>query len=238
MRDLTPEEYEDLVDSDRHCHAGCIDGNHHDRLTPTVHAPVGAGWRGSIGSHEQVSRDLWRLAGEHLGHGDSPTTGKAVMEHAALYRRLLTEWEEEQQARLVVWEAQQATQRARARFERRAAAAVRRRTPRQDRRSPNRPTRVDVHPEAWTLVKQHAIKNSRPIADVVGVLVVEAALPEHQPTVDRARAKRFARLFVDDADWLDLRAHAEHLGITVALLIGLIVEAEAVRLGWLPEEQR
>ncbi len=73
---------------------------------------------------------------------------------------------------------------------------------------------------------------------MVGKLIVEAPLPKHPLPLERTRAKRFARLFIQDPDWLLLRADAEELAITVALLIGLTVEAEAIRLGWRPEDAR
>ena len=87
------------------------------------------------------------------------------------------------------------------------------------------------------ILKQHAIRTKRPVADVVGRLAAEAELPERASTTP-GRAKRFARLFIDDTDWFVLRSHAEAIGIPVGILLGTIVEAEARRLGWLPKEER
>lgn len=51
-------------------------------------------------------------------------------------------------------------------------------------------------------------------------------------------AHRFARLFVDDETWRAFRARAVEAEVTVARLVGLVVESEARRVGWRPEVDR
>jgi hypothetical protein len=46
--------------------------------------------------------------------------------------------------------------------------------------------------------------------------------------------RRFARLFIDDDNWTHLRQRAAQHHMSVARLIGLIVEDEARELGWRP----
>jgi len=41
-----------------------------------------------------------------------------------------------------------------------------------EKRSPNRPTQVDVDPDAWTVVKANAIRNRKALAAVAGALLV------------------------------------------------------------------
>lgn len=230
--DDNSEELEELIDAGHCCDERCEKKHHDDHNTPTGLAPEGAGWRGISGSGEQVSRELWKRA-----DAAARAAGRGIDETSRIYRELLAAWQEEHDTRIVIWEAQQAANRAARRFERRRAAAVRRAQPRVDRRSPNRPTRVDVHPDAWSVLKRQAIAKGIPVADAVGTLLVFAPLPE-TATACAGVAKRFARLFIDEDDWRDVRGRAVSIGVSTARLIGLIVEAEARRGGWMPEGER
>lgn len=231
------DDIEDLVDSGHSCDERCYTRHHIDQLehnddnTTTALALEGAGSRGSNVSGERVSRELWNRADKQAGGN--------LDETARIYRELFAEWEDEQHGRVVLWEAQQAAERAARRSEHRRAAAARRSRPRVDRRSPNRPTRVEVHPEAWDVLKRQAIKKQTPLAATVGTLLVFAPLPNSAASESSdGIVKRFARLFIEDDDWLDVRERAVRLDVSTARLVGLIVEAEARRVGWKPEVER
>lgn len=111
------------------------------------------------------------------------------------------------------------------------------------RRTPNRPTHVEVDAGAWAVVKRDAAGRELTVAAAVGALVTEAA-PKALPTLDRVRgdhavgrqAQRYARLFVDDGTWTTFRAAAVDAAVTTARAVGLVVEAEARRLGWSPRD--
>ena len=108
------------------------------------------------------------------------------------------------------------------------------------RRTPNRPTHVEVDRGAWSTVKRDAAARSLTVAAAVGALLTEA-VTNSIPTGDRGasddqtvgrQAQRYARLFVDDATWTAFRAAAVDAAVTTARAVGLVVEAEARRLGW------
>ena len=107
-----------------------------------------------------------------------------------------------------------------------------------EERTPNRPTHVDVDPQAWATVKQRSFERGLLVASAVAELVVravdEGVTPQRNPQRPRSTARRFARVFVDDETWGAFRARAVEADVTVARLVGLIVEAEARRLGWRP----
>jgi hypothetical protein len=116
-----------------------------------------------------------------------------------------------------------------------------------ERRSPNRPTHVDVDDQAWSTLKAHAARRGRAVGAVVGDLVAKAAdagLPAERDSERRSergsshgrRAARYARLFLPDDDtWPRFRAQAVHASMSIARAVGLVVEQEAWRLGWRPE---
>ena len=108
------------------------------------------------------------------------------------------------------------------------------------RRAPNRPTHVEVDGDAWAMVKRDATARNLTVAAAVGALVAEAVTngistgdrdTSGDPTVGR-QAQRYARLFVDDDTWATFRATAVDTAVTTARAVGLVVEAEARRLGW------
>jgi len=105
---------------------------------------------------------------------------------------------------------------------------------REERRFQNRPAHVDVDPSAWAAVKRDAIRRREPVGAHVGQLVVQftdaGAPPPHSSV--RTAEHRFARLTVDDDHWATFRGIAVDARVTTARLVGLVVEAEAVRLGW------
>jgi hypothetical protein len=108
------------------------------------------------------------------------------------------------------------------------------------RRTPNRPTHVEVDAEAWAVVKRDATARSLTVAAAVGALLTEAVtggIPtrHHGASDDQTvgrQAQRYARLIVDDATWTAFRAAAVDAAVTTARAVGLVVEAEARRLGW------
>jgi hypothetical protein len=116
------------------------------------------------------------------------------------------------------------------------------------RGSPNRPAHAEVDDDAWAVVKAHAVRRRVAVGRVVGLLVREACRGltigltiapqlDGQPLSGR-RANRFVRLLdVDDDHWLTFRARAVNADVTTARLLGLIVEAEARRLGWRPNTE-
>jgi hypothetical protein len=219
-RDLSPDEWEDLVDSDHCCDERCTGARHVDASVDASDDPLATalallecGLGGSDGNFNgaAITSMLWRQARELVGLPTrSPDKGELAI-IGAKYDELLEEWLADLRTRDVLRRAQEATARA----------------VRVDRRSPNRPTRVEVDPEAWDLVKRDAIANGRRVAEAVGTLH-SAARP----------LRRFARLFIDDAQWLTLRVIAADSGVTVSRLIGVIVEREATRLGWTPGGDR
>jgi hypothetical protein len=112
------------------------------------------------------------------------------------------------------------------------------------RRTPNRPTHVEVDGDAWSTVKRDATARSLTVAAAIGALVTDA-VTNGIPTGDRdaisdgtvgRQAQRYARLFVDDDTWTAFRAVAVDTAVTTARAIGLVVEAEARRLGWSPTD--
>jgi hypothetical protein len=104
---------------------------------------------------------------------------------------------------------------------------------RQERRSANRPTRVEVDPAAWRSVKNEAIRQRETVGRYIGAVVVQfidSSRPPSRPP-NRTTERRFARLTIDDDHWFALRAVAVDEHLSTARLIGLVVEAEATRLG-------
>ena len=122
-----------------------------------------------------------------------------------------------------------------------------------EKRSPNRPTQVDVDPDAWTVVKANAIRNRKALAAVVGALLVQSleqpvqsleqtsvqGRPSAPDTAPLPRPqRRFARLFIGDENWSRLRERAVQHNLPVARLIGLVVEDRAGDLGWRSSHDR
>jgi hypothetical protein len=119
-----------------------------------------------------------------------------------------------------------------------------------ERRSPNRPTHVEVDDLAWSALKVHAARRGRGVGAVVGDLVARAAdagVPAERDserrserrTSDGRRAARYARLFLPDDDtWFRFRAQAVAVSVSIARAVGLVVEQEARRLGWRPGTER
>lgn len=121
-----------------------------------------------------------------------------------------------------------------------------------EKRSPNRPTQVEVDPGAWMVVKAHAVRNRKALAAVVGKLVVQSfdrslgslvqesgeSRPAPPDSAPRPRPeRRFARLFVDDETWLRFRERAVEEELGVARFVGIVVEDEARVLGWRPSHE-
>jgi hypothetical protein len=118
------------------------------------------------------------------------------------------------------------------------------------RRSPNRPTHVEVDERAWATLKRKAARQGRAVGEVVGDLVAAAAdagIPPERTSERRSeraagggrRAARYARLFLPDDDtWPRFRARAVDASVSIARAVGLAVEHEAHRLGWRPEAGR
>lgn len=247
-KDLTPEQWEDLVESDHSCDESCAGGDHSrswteqppDELT-TALALFECGRAGRFGSTDPTYAPslLWRHAKEVLGltSADLKDNALALESVSIKYRELLQAWDDELRACDVIRRAQEETERVVRRETRRQLAALRRAEPREDVRSPNRTTRVDVDPAAWEVVKRKAILDGRKVAEAVGDLLTKPILPKRSHTSARV-ARRHARLFIDDDQWTEVRATAVTRGVTVARLIGVIVEREAKRLGWTPESSR
>ncbi len=105
---------------------------------------------------------------------------------------------------------------------------------REEHRNQNRPAHVDVDPGAWATVKREAVQQRETVGAMVGGLVVQftdaGVAPSHSSV--RTAEHRFARLCVDDERWATLRGIAIDSHVSAARLVGLVVEAEAVRLGW------
>lgn len=147
------------------------------------------------------------------------------------------EWDERVLRRRV--ERQLAALQRRARIEEQRAAGG---MYAQEIRTPNRPTHVEVDPDAWSVMKQRAFERGMLVGTAVAELVERTAesgfTGQRNPQQPRSDAHRFARLFVDDNMWRAFRARAVEAEVTVARLVGLVVEAEARRVGWRPELDR
>ena len=105
---------------------------------------------------------------------------------------------------------------------------------REEKRTQNRPAHIDVDPNAWNTVKRDALKRYETIGGRVGELVVQftgKAVPPPHSSV-RTSEHRFARLTVPDESWASFRGLAVDAHVTTARLVGLVVETEAVCLGW------
>lgn len=105
---------------------------------------------------------------------------------------------------------------------------------REEHRNQNRPAHVDVDPGAWLTVKRDAVRLRETVGALVGSLVLQftdaGAPPPHSSV--RTSEHRFARLCVDDERWATFRGIAIDTHVSTSRLVGLVVEAEAVRLGW------
>jgi len=100
-------------------------------------------------------------------------------------------------------------------------------------RSPNRPTHVEVDPQAWAVVKREALRRGLTVAGYVGDLVAAAsvsALAANPGSEDARPELRFARLFIADEQWHAFRAHCDETGVTATRGVGLVVEREAHRI--------
>ncbi|MCW2750498.1 MAG: hypothetical protein JWR83_1608 [Aeromicrobium sp.] len=241
--DLTPEQWEDLIDSGHSCDERCAGGRHaqdwietDDEALTTALAPFGCGPVGRDGSFRggPTTFQLWRRAAELLGLNDARSRSAAdVAAIADKYLELLEEWKDEERAHNLILRAQYETARAVREAERRRFATLRRAEPRPDLRSPNRPTRIDVDPKAWEIVKRQAVLDGRKVAVAVGALLIDKTPPRRSHGSAHVE-RRFARLFVDDARWTELRALAVERGIPITRLVGIVIEREAKRLGWTP----
>src|SRR4051794_28890454 len=120
--DLTPEEWEDLVDRGHGCDERCYRNGHsvgwtddEDDADSTALAlfecgPVGNA--GNIDPHVLLSQ-LWRRARESLGlEGTSPDDVIARGRIAEKYAELLEDWQAEQRAYDLIRRAQAETERA------------------------------------------------------------------------------------------------------------------------------
>jgi hypothetical protein len=106
------------------------------------------------------------------------------------------------------------------------------------RRMAQRPTHVDVDPEAWKAVRQLAVRRGVTVGRLVGELVVREtqrldrggtplshSSGRRGPVGEGRRARRFARLEIDLGPWTTLRAGAIAGNLTAARYVGLLVEA-------------
>jgi hypothetical protein len=244
--DLTPEQWEDLIAAHHSCDERCFHRHHTD---PPTDDPIstgialfecGLGGRAGSVHPELVSLTLWGQARDDLGLRGASTEELTTKDWDALakrYNELLEEWRFDQATADVLRRAKEQTDRALREEQRRQAAARRRAEPKVDRRAPNHPTRVDVDPAAWSVVKERALHDGRKVAEVVGQLLVVPQGPFRAHSGARPE-RRFARVFVDHLDWVVLRVIAAQESVTVTRLIGVIVEREAKRLGWTPAGER
>ncbi len=102
------------------------------------------------------------------------------------------------------------------------------------------------------VVKAHAVRSRKALRAVVGRLVVQSfdrsleslvqesveSRPAAPDSAPRPRPeRRFARLFVDDETWLRFRERAVEEKLTVARLVGVVVEDDGRALGWRPSHE-
>jgi hypothetical protein len=189
------------------------------------------GSRGRRGNVEALSPDELREWTEHVEHG-----AQLARERSFALRRLR---EAKEAAAVAERDAERADASLRRLQERLEAGGLYA----GQRRTPNRPTHVEVDREAWSTVKRSAAARSLTVAAAVGALVAEAATvgiscenPAGTDQVVGRQARRYARLFIEDDKWTAFRAAAVDAAVTTARAVGLVVEAEARRLGWSPTD--
>lgn len=187
----------------------------------------GGGSRGRRGNREALTPDELREWAEQVQQA-----AQLARERYVALRQLREAEEAAGVAERRSQRAEEALQRLRERLEAGGLYA-------DQRRTPNRPTHVEVDGEAWSTVKRNAMARGVTVAAAAGALVTDAVtsgIPPHDPlgggAVVGRQAKRYARLFVDDDTWRAFRAAAVDAAVTTARAVGLVVEAEARRLGW------
>lgn len=202
------------------------------RLAVIASRNNGGGSRGRRGNPEALTADELHEWIERVEHA-----AQLARERFVALRQLREAEEAARVAERRAQRAEESLQRLRERLESGGRYAGQRRTP-------NRPTHVEVDGETWSTVKRDAASRSLTVAAAVGALVTDA-VTNGIPAGDRdarcdetvgRQAQRYARLFVEDDTWTAFRAAAVDAAATIARAVGLVVEAEARRLGWSPTD--
>jgi hypothetical protein len=196
------------------------------RLAVIPSRDSGGGSRGRRGNREALTPEELREWAEQVQRA-----AQLARERYVALRRLREAEEAAVVAERRARRAEESLQRLRERLEAGGRYAGQRRTP-------NRPTHVEVDPGAWAVVKRDAAARGLTVAAAVGALATDAVtsgIPGHERAggdqVGR-RAQRYARLFIDDDTWTAFRAAAVDAAVSTARAVGLVVEAEARTLGW------
>lgn len=173
------------------------------RLAVSPSRDNGGGSRGRRGNPEALSPEELRQWAERVQQA-----AQLARERYVALRQLREAEEAAGVAERRAQRAEESLQRLRERLEAGGLYAGQRRTP-------NRPTHVDVDAGAWAVVKRDAATRDLTVAAAVGALVSEAAT-SGIPADDRAsggqvggrQAQRYARLFIDDDKWTAFRMAA------------------------------
>jgi hypothetical protein len=119
-------------------------------------------------------------------------------------------------------------------------AEIAERIERQDNPRP-RPVHVEVDPAAWEHLRHELTKEQRGFGYAVGALVRAAIgrprLVQGHVDLDAAQPGRRAGVYLrvsglDDRTWSMFKAMAYDQCVTVARLVGILIEREANRVGW------
>ena len=201
------------------------------RLAVIASRNNGGGSRGRRGNPEALTPDELREWTERVQHA-----AKLARERYVALRQLREAEEAAGVAEHRAQRAEESLQRMRERLEAGGRYAGQRRTP-------NRPTHVEVDRDAWAVVKRDATAREVTVAATVGALVTQAVTnsisagePASGDQTHGRQAQRYARLFIDDNTWTAFRTAAVDAAVTTARAVGLVVEAEARRLGWSPTD--
>lgn len=110
---------------------------------------------------------------------------------------------------------------------------------RDARRAATKPVHIETSDESWSVFKAETVGRGETVGEILGAMVrrvlavgqplAPPAEPGHagQPA-DGRRARRFARVALDDEGWRSFRALASASGLTAARALGVLIEQSGV----------
>jgi hypothetical protein len=205
---------------------------------------------GSVGSALTLFEQAARKVAERPT-ARTPLSPDVMRSEAAKIRREIAEATALAEAAWVLRDAEVEAAALRRRLERTVAAEARRvererlraegglyaNQPRSDARA----TRLAVEPGAWNVVKNEALSRRVAVGYLVARFVADAVAHNTVPRAvrdERCVTQHFIRLIgLDVETWTTFRAMALDAHVTSTRMVGLVVEAEARRLGWRPSAE-
>jgi len=112
---------------------------------------------------------------------------------------------------------------------------------RDARRAATKPVHIETSDESWSAFKAETIGRGETVGEILGAMV-RRVLAVGQPLAppaehglagqpgDGRRARRFARVALDDEGWRSFRALASVSGLTAARALGVLIERSGVPL--------